>query len=92
VKNSIKSKKCARLVDHASLFVCVLNKNGYSRSFYINDSYFRTFYFVLKWAKARKLPRSIFIMPCFKTVVGPPGPVEAFTLFDQSRASTVYFI
>jgi hypothetical protein len=39
----------------------LINKNGYSGSFYINYPYFKTFYFVLKWVKARKLPHFIFI-------------------------------
>jgi hypothetical protein len=51
----------------------ISNKNGYSGSFYINDLYFKTFNFILKWVKARKLPHSIFIMLCFKMVVATPG-------------------
>jgi hypothetical protein len=49
------------------------NKDGYSGSFYINNPYFKTFYFILKWVEARKLPHFIFIMLCFKTVVATPG-------------------
>jgi hypothetical protein len=51
----------------------ILNKNGYSGSFYINDPYYETFYFILKWVKAKTLPHFIFIMLCFKTVVATPG-------------------
>jgi hypothetical protein len=51
----------------------ISNKNGYSGSFHINGPYFKTFYFILKWVKARKLPHFIFIMLYFKMVVATPG-------------------
>jgi hypothetical protein len=51
----------------------IIDKNGYSGSFYINYPYFKIFYFVLKWVKARKLPHFVFIMLCFKTVVATRG-------------------
>jgi hypothetical protein len=72
----MKINKCARLVGHTSPFVRLLNmsqiKMG-SSLFYINGPYFKTFYFILKWVKARKLPHFIFIMLCFKMVVATPG-------------------
>jgi predicted patatin/cPLA2 family phospholipase len=55
----------------------ISNKNGYSGSFYMNYPYFKTFYLILKWVKARKLPHFIFIMLCFKTVVATPGAQAA---------------
>jgi hypothetical protein len=51
----------------------ISSKNGYCGSFYINSPYFKTFYFILKWVKARKLPHFIFIMLCFKMVLATPG-------------------
>jgi hypothetical protein len=51
----------------------ISHKNGYTGSFYIKDPYFKTFYFILKWVKARRLPHIIFIMLCFKMVVATPG-------------------
>jgi hypothetical protein len=54
-------------------FAYISNKNGCSGSFHVNDPYFKTSYFVLKWAKVIKLPSFIFIMLCFKTVVATPG-------------------
>jgi hypothetical protein len=57
----------------------ISNKNGYSGSLYINDLYFVTFYFILKWVKARKLPHFIFIMlSCFKMVVATPSNGKCF--------------
>jgi hypothetical protein len=58
----------------------IINENGYSGSFYIDYPYFKTFYFVSKWVKAKKLPRFIFIMLCFKTVVTTPGKKHPETL------------
>jgi hypothetical protein len=51
----------------------ISNKNGYSGSFYVNGPYNKTFYFILKWVKARKLPHFMLIMLCFKLVVATPG-------------------
>jgi hypothetical protein len=36
-------------------FEYISNKNGCSGSLYADDPYFKTFYFILKWAEVRKL-------------------------------------
>jgi hypothetical protein len=64
----------------------ISNKNGYSGSFHINGPYFETFYFILKWVKARKLPHFIFIMLCFKMVVATPGYKAASAHCRESAA------
>jgi hypothetical protein len=70
-----------------------LNKSGHSGSFYINYPYLRTYYLVLKWVKARKLPHFIFIMLFFKTVVATRGSEHPLTISSLSgkllRASTM---
>jgi hypothetical protein len=63
----------------------VSNKNEYSGSFYINDPYFKTFYFIIEWVEARKLPHFIFIMLCFKTVVATPSLKVVCYAMDPSR-------
>jgi hypothetical protein len=73
----------------------ISNKNGYSGSFYVNYLYFKTFYFVLKWVKARKLPHFIFIMLCFKTAVATPGyhvimPTTRRAFRNLSRPSATF--
>jgi hypothetical protein len=64
-------------------FAYISNKNGCSGSFYVNDPYFKTSYFVLKWAKVIKLP--IFIMLFFKTVVATPGKKYAKTRIKYGK-------
>jgi hypothetical protein len=79
----MKISKCARLVSHTSPYVCMLNISqikyiaGYSGSFYVNGPYFKTFYFILKWVKARNLPHFIFIVLSFKMVVATPRPIRS---------------
>jgi hypothetical protein len=51
----------------------VATPRGISAHFISNDPYFKTFYFILKWVKARKLSHSVFIMLCFKMIVATPG-------------------
>jgi hypothetical protein len=64
------------LSGHTSILVCILNmyhiKMGIAGHFTLKNQ-FKTFYFILKWAKARNLPCFIFIMLCFKTEVATPG-------------------